>query len=151
VVVVAEVEEFLPRKLGAIIGDDRVGNAETIDDVGEERDRLLGAYVDDGSGLDPLRELVDYYVEMGEAPERLSERSHHVEVPDGEGPRDGNCMQFLCRVVSLPSVELTPFAASHNVLRVGDHHGPVETLSESFHDKRSRSGMVTTGASVYLL
>jgi hypothetical protein len=36
VVVVTEVEEFLPRELSAIIGDDRVGNAETIDDVGEE-------------------------------------------------------------------------------------------------------------------
>jgi hypothetical protein len=36
VVVVAEVEEFLPRELGAVVGDDRVGNAEAIDDVGEE-------------------------------------------------------------------------------------------------------------------
>jgi hypothetical protein len=36
VVVVVEVEEFLPRELGAVVGDDRVGNAEAIDDVGEE-------------------------------------------------------------------------------------------------------------------
>jgi hypothetical protein len=36
VVVVAEVEEFLPRELGAVVGDDRVGYAEAIDDVGEE-------------------------------------------------------------------------------------------------------------------
>jgi hypothetical protein len=36
VVVIAEVEEFLPRELGAIVGDDRVGDAETLDDVGEE-------------------------------------------------------------------------------------------------------------------
>jgi hypothetical protein len=151
VVVVIEIEEFFPRELGVVVGDDPVGNAETIDDVGEERDRLLGAYVDDGSGLDPLRELVDYYVEMGEAPERLSERSHHVEVPDGEGPRDGNCMEFLCREVSLPSVELTPFAASHNVLRVGDRCGPEETLSESLPDKRSRTGMVTAGTGMYFL
>jgi hypothetical protein len=54
VVVIAEVEEFLPRELGAIVGDDRVGYAEAIDDVGEERHRLLGADVDDGSSLDPL-------------------------------------------------------------------------------------------------
>jgi hypothetical protein len=59
VIVVAEVEEFLSRELGAVVGDDRIGNAETIDDVGEECDSLLGANVDNGSGLDPLRELVD--------------------------------------------------------------------------------------------
>jgi hypothetical protein len=28
---------------------------------------------------------VDRYEKVGEAPERLSERSHHVEVPDCEG------------------------------------------------------------------
>jgi hypothetical protein len=33
VVVVAEVEEFLPRELGAVVSDDLVGNAEMIDDV----------------------------------------------------------------------------------------------------------------------
>jgi hypothetical protein len=67
-VVVAEVEEFLPRELGAVVDDDRVRYAEAIDDVGEERDRLLGADVGDGSGLDPLRELVDRYEKVGEAP-----------------------------------------------------------------------------------
>jgi hypothetical protein len=54
VVVVAEVEEFLPRELGAVVGDDHVGYVEAIDDVSEERDRFLRVDVDDGSGLDPL-------------------------------------------------------------------------------------------------
>jgi hypothetical protein len=36
VVVIAEVEEFLPCELGAVVGDDRVGNFEAVDDVGEE-------------------------------------------------------------------------------------------------------------------
>jgi hypothetical protein len=36
VVVVAEVEEFLPRELGAVVSDDRVGYAEEIDDVSEK-------------------------------------------------------------------------------------------------------------------
>jgi hypothetical protein len=36
VVVVAKVEEILPRELGAVVGDDRVGYAEAIDEVGEE-------------------------------------------------------------------------------------------------------------------
>jgi hypothetical protein len=54
VVVITEVEEFLPRELGAVVGNDRVGDAETIDNVGEERHSLLRANVDYGSSLDPL-------------------------------------------------------------------------------------------------
>jgi hypothetical protein len=50
----------------------------------------LGANVDDGSSLDPLRELVDRHEKMGEGPGRLSEWPHHVEVPDDERPRDGD-------------------------------------------------------------
>jgi hypothetical protein len=41
VVVVTKVEEFLPCELGSVVGDDRVGYAKAINDVGEERDRLL--------------------------------------------------------------------------------------------------------------
>jgi hypothetical protein len=102
VVVVAEVEEFLPRELSAIVGDDHVGYIEAIDDVGEARDCLLGAEVDDGSGFDPLRELVDRYEKV--APGRLSERTHDDEVPYREGPRDGDCLQCLRWEVSLPGV-----------------------------------------------
>jgi hypothetical protein len=51
----------------------------------------------------------------------------------------------------LSSIELAPFTAPHDVLRVGDHYGPVETLSESFPDKCSRTGVVTTGAGMYFL
>jgi hypothetical protein len=36
VVVIAKVDEFLPRELGAVVGDDRVGYVEAIDDVDEE-------------------------------------------------------------------------------------------------------------------
>jgi hypothetical protein len=57
----------------------------------------------------------------------------------------------LALEVSLSGVELTPFTAPHDVLRVGDHRGPVETLSESFPDKCSQTGMVTTGAVMYFL
>jgi hypothetical protein len=77
---------------------------------------LLGADVDDGSGLDPLQELVDRYKKVGEAPERLSEWANHVEIPDGEGPRDGDCMQRLRREISLSGVELAPLTAPHDVL-----------------------------------
>jgi hypothetical protein len=54
VVVVAEVEEFLPRELSVVVSDDRVGYAEAIYDVGEEQDHLLGTDVDDESSSDPI-------------------------------------------------------------------------------------------------
>jgi hypothetical protein len=38
---------ILPRELGAVVGDDRIGYDEAIDDVSEERYRLLRADVDD--------------------------------------------------------------------------------------------------------
>jgi hypothetical protein len=95
VVVVTEVEEFLPHELGVVVGDDRVGYAKAVNDVGEEGYHLLRADVDDGSSLDPLGELVDRYEEMSEAPGCLSEWTHHVEVPDGERPRDGDGLEHL--------------------------------------------------------
>jgi hypothetical protein len=42
VVVLAEVQELLGSELGAIVGDDGVWDPEAMDDVGEERHRLLG-------------------------------------------------------------------------------------------------------------
>jgi hypothetical protein len=42
VVVLAEVQELLASELGAIVGDDEVRDPKAMDDVGEERDRLLG-------------------------------------------------------------------------------------------------------------
>jgi hypothetical protein len=51
-------------------------------------------------GLDPLRELVHSYEKVGEAPRRLTVRSHHVEVPDCKGPHDGVCLQCLRQEVS---------------------------------------------------
>jgi hypothetical protein len=57
----------------------------------------------------------------------------------------------LRQEVSLPGVELAPFTASRNVLRVGDRCGPVKTLSVSFPDKCSRTSVVTTGADMYFL
>jgi hypothetical protein len=53
--------------------------------------------------------------------------------------------------VSLPGIELAPFTAPHNVLRVGDRCGPAETLSESLPDKCSWTGVVATGNGMYLL
>jgi hypothetical protein len=72
--------------------------------------------VDNGSGLDPHRELVHRYEKVGEAPGTLPEWAHHVEVPDGERPCDGDCLQRLRWEMSLSGVELASFTAPHNVL-----------------------------------
>jgi hypothetical protein len=42
VVILAEVQELPAGELGAIVGDDGVRDPEAMDDVGEERHRLLG-------------------------------------------------------------------------------------------------------------
>ena len=44
-----------------MVSDDIVRNAEPVDDVEEELDRLFRADVGDGLGLYPLGELVDHY------------------------------------------------------------------------------------------
>jgi hypothetical protein len=59
VVVVAEVQELFSGELRAIVGDDGVWDPESMDDVGEERHRLLGPNAGQGSNLDPLGEFVD--------------------------------------------------------------------------------------------
>jgi len=52
-------------ELSAVVGDDDVGNPKPVDDVGEEKDGLLRAYVRDGSSLDSFREFVDGHQQMG--------------------------------------------------------------------------------------
>jgi hypothetical protein len=65
--------------------------------------------------------------------------------------RDGDGLKRLRREVGLSSVELAPLTAPHDVLGVCDCCGPIETLSESLPDKCPRTGVVTAGASMYLL
>jgi hypothetical protein len=83
---------------------------------------------------------------VSEAPGRLSERSHHVDVPHGERPRDADRLKRLRREVSLSSVKLAPFIASYDVLGVFHRRGPVEPLSESLSDKCSWTSVMPTGS-----
>jgi hypothetical protein len=55
-------------ELGAVVGDDRVGYAEALDDVGEEIHSFLEADVHDGLCLDPLGKLVNRHEEVREVP-----------------------------------------------------------------------------------
>jgi len=62
---IAEVQELSTGELSAVVGDDDIGDPKPVDDVGEEKDGLLGADVGDGSSLDPFGEFVDGYQQMG--------------------------------------------------------------------------------------
>ena len=62
VVVVAEVQELFSGELRAI------PDPESMDDVGEERHRLLEPDAGQGSDLDPLGEFVDGDQKVREAP-----------------------------------------------------------------------------------
>jgi hypothetical protein len=68
---IAEVQELFAGELSAVVGDDDVGNAKPVDDVGEEKDSLLGADVGDGSSLDLFGEFVDGHQQVGVPPFRL--------------------------------------------------------------------------------
>ena len=50
-----------------MVSDDAFRNAEPVDDVEENFDRLFRADVGDGLGLYPLGELVDRYEQVSEA------------------------------------------------------------------------------------
>jgi len=71
VMLIVEVQELLARELSAVVGDDDVGDPKPVNDVGEEKDGLLGADVGDGSSLDPLGELVDSHQQVGVSSFRL--------------------------------------------------------------------------------
>jgi hypothetical protein len=56
---VAKLQEFPARELGPVVGDDGVWHSKAVDDVGEERHRLLCPEIRDGAYLHPLGKLVD--------------------------------------------------------------------------------------------
>jgi len=93
VVVIAKLQELLAYELGTIIRDDRVRDPEPVDYVGEELHCLLGFDLCDGSSLDPLRELVDCYQQVSEAPERFLQWSDEVHSPTAKG----HVMGMVCR------------------------------------------------------
>ena len=68
VILVTLVQELFAGELSAVVGDDNVGNPKPVDDVGEEKDGLLGADVRDGSSLDLFGEFVDGHQQMCVSP-----------------------------------------------------------------------------------
>ena len=58
VVVVAELEEFLPHELCAVVGYDGVWDPESVDDVREEQHNQLGFDHGDRPSLYPFHEFI---------------------------------------------------------------------------------------------
>jgi hypothetical protein len=121
-----------------------------MDDVGEERHRLLGPDAVQGSDLDPLGEFVDGDQQVRVAPGCLLQGADEIQTPHSERPGDGYRLQSLSGQVGLPCVELTPFAGADNSSGVGHHRRPVEALSESIPDKGSRRCVMAASPRVYL-
>jgi hypothetical protein len=65
---VAELQELPADELGPVVGDDGVRHPKPVDDVGEERHRLLCPEICDRAHLDPLGKLVDGNQQVGVAP-----------------------------------------------------------------------------------
>src|SRR5688572_17943419 len=132
VVILAKIQEFSTGELGAVVGDDGVGDPKAMDDVGEERHRLLGPDAVQRSDLDPLREFVDGDQQVRVAPGRLLQGTDEVQTPYSEGPSDGYCLQSLSGQVCPLRIELAPFAGADNSSGVSLRRWPVEALPEAF-------------------
>jgi hypothetical protein len=89
--------------------------------------------------------------DLARAPERLSEQPHHVEFPQSKRPCDGDGLKRSCQEVSLSSIELAALLGSHDILGVRHCCGPVKSLSESFSDKSSQTGVMSTCCSMHLV
>jgi hypothetical protein len=66
--VIIEFQEPFAGELGTVVRDDTVGNPKAMDDVSEEQRGLLRSDIGNGTGLDPLRKLVNGDEQVGEAP-----------------------------------------------------------------------------------
>src|SRR6187455_806626 len=151
VVILAKIQEFFAGELCAVVGDDGVWDPEAMDDVGEERHRLLGPDAVQGSDLDPLGEFVDGDQQVRVAPGCLLQGTDEVQTPYSKRPGDGYCLQGLSGQVCLPCVELTPLASAYNPSGVGHRGWPVETLSEGISNEGSRCCVMTASPRVYFL
>jgi hypothetical protein len=127
---VAEFQEFPARELGPVVGDDGVWYSKTMDDVGEERHRLLYPEIRNWPYLDPLGKFVDCDQQVGEAPGRLPQGPDDVQPPYGERPCYGDGLQGVSRKVGFAGVELAPFAGAHDLAGIRDRGRPVKTLTE---------------------
>jgi hypothetical protein len=127
---VAELQEFLARELGPIVGDNGVWYSKMMDDVGEERHRMLCPEIRNGVYFYPLGKFVDRDQQVGEAPGRLPQGPDDVQPPYSERPCYGDGLQDVSRKVGFAGVELAPLAAAHDFTGIRDRGRPVKALAE---------------------
>ena len=73
-------------KRGSKVGDDAIGETESMDNAFEELDCFLCGSRDKRFVLDPLGELVDGDVDIPESTWRWLERPDHIQSPACERP-----------------------------------------------------------------
>jgi hypothetical protein len=147
---VSELQEPLAYKVGPIVCDDGVGHSESVDNVKEELDGLLGVGFGDGFRLDPLGELVHHDKQVSETTTSPLERPDHVKAPDHERPSEGDGLKCLHWQVGLLSVELTPFTRADDLLHVVQFGGPVKALAKGLSNQRPSGLVVPADASMDL-
>src|SRR5688572_33196951 len=135
VVILAKIQEFSTGELGAVVGDDGVRDPKAMDDVGEERHRLLGPDAVQRSDLDPLGEFADGDQQVRVAPGRLLQGTDEVQTPYGEGPGDGYRLQSLSGQVGLLRIELAPFTGADNSSADSHRRSAGEAISDRSRDK----------------
>jgi hypothetical protein len=114
VVIIREIQEFFPRELSVVVGDNEVRDPEAENDVLDEIHCLLGASLSQGPRLDPLSELVDGDEQVGQALMHFLERPQEVQAPHGERPCNGDGLEILGRSVDLPHEVLASPTGPHN-------------------------------------
>ena len=119
----------------AVICDDAVGNPKAAHETLDELDCEASW---DGANcfhFRPLGELVDGDVEVAVAPRRSKEWAQNVQPPDCEWPCERDGLEALSRLMDLLGMELAGFTGLHQLGRVIEHRGPVESAAEYLADE----------------
>jgi hypothetical protein len=116
--------KFDPRSVMMVFGE-----AEAMQDVGDEINDSVWRDLGDQLVLNPLGKLVDRYQYMGETTWRRCKWSNHIKAPAGErlGWRYGD--KIVSWDMRLIAKELTVLESPHQVLYIRHCGGPPKTSS----------------------
>jgi hypothetical protein len=106
-----------------------------MNDIHEERDRLLGLNVVEGPDLDPLGEFVDGGHQVRETLGCLLQRTDKIQSPHRKWPRYWNHLKDLSWHMHLLRVELAASAGPHDLDSIRYCSRPVEPLPEGIADE----------------
>jgi hypothetical protein len=144
VVVISKIQELLPSELGAVVGDEWVGDPKAENNVLDKIHYLFGADFDQGSCVDPLSEFVDRDKQVGQAPGRFLEGFQEIQVPHDKRPHDGDGLELLGWRVDLSHKVLVHPAGPHHLNHVSSGRQQVKTLPERFSNHVPWQSMMLT-------